>query len=72
MSTSDIVRAWKDAEYRDNLSAEERILLPEHPAGSIEVAQLAGAQSGADCFNIQTGGQCLTIDFICPVTPLSQ
>lgn len=39
MSKGDIVRAWKDAEYRQRLSIEEQALLPEHPAGSIELAQ---------------------------------
>ena len=38
MSTLDIVRAWKDAEYRQSLSAEMQALLPEHPAGFIELA----------------------------------
>ena len=38
MSNRDIVRAWKDAEYRQSLSAEEQALLPEHPAGAIELA----------------------------------
>ena len=32
-----IIRAWKDPEYRLNLSAEEQALLPEHPAGAIEL-----------------------------------
>lgn len=38
MSKFDIVRAWKDTEYRQSLSAEEQALLPAHPAGSIELA----------------------------------
>ena len=37
MSNLDIVRAWKDAEYRQRLSAEEQALVPEYPAGSIEM-----------------------------------
>jgi mersacidin/lichenicidin family type 2 lantibiotic len=37
MKTFDIIRAWKDARYRSSLSAEEQALLPEHPAGSIEL-----------------------------------
>ncbi|HEY7124228.1 MAG TPA: mersacidin/lichenicidin family type 2 lantibiotic [Ktedonobacterales bacterium] len=50
MSSFDIVRAWKDAEYRQSLSAEEQALLPEHPAGAIELTdedldRLAGAQT---------------------------
>ena len=37
MSNIDIVRAWKDAEYRQHLSAEELARLPEHPAGAIDL-----------------------------------
>jgi mersacidin/lichenicidin family type 2 lantibiotic len=32
-----IIRAWKDPEYRLNLSAEDQALLPENPAGAIEL-----------------------------------
>jgi mersacidin/lichenicidin family type 2 lantibiotic len=50
MSAVDIARAWKDAEYRQSLSAAEQALLPEHPAGSIDLAdeallQVAGGAS---------------------------
>ena len=37
MSNIDIIRAWKDEEYRESLSEEERALLPENPAGLIEL-----------------------------------
>jgi mersacidin/lichenicidin family type 2 lantibiotic len=37
MKSIDIVRAWKDEEYRDSLSAEERAALPANPAGMIEL-----------------------------------
>jgi len=33
MSTANILRAWKDQDYRSSLSAEELSALPEHPAG---------------------------------------
>lgn len=33
----DAVRAWKDEEYRLNLSEEERAKLPDDPAGAIEL-----------------------------------
>jgi len=33
-----IIRAWKDPEYRTNLSAEEQAQLPENPAGAIELS----------------------------------
>jgi mersacidin/lichenicidin family type 2 lantibiotic len=37
MSHVDIIRAWKDAEYRLNLSETEQAQLPAHPAGIIEL-----------------------------------
>ena len=37
MSKNDIIRAWKDVQYRSNLSKEQRALLPQHPAGSTEL-----------------------------------
>ena len=37
MSYLDIIRAWKDEEYRLSLSEEQRAVLPEHPAGLIEL-----------------------------------
>jgi mersacidin/lichenicidin family type 2 lantibiotic len=50
MSPRDIIRAWKDEEFRLNLSEAERALLPAHPAGLIaledaELDQVAGAHS---------------------------
>jgi mersacidin/lichenicidin family type 2 lantibiotic len=35
MTHLDIIRAWKDPEYRLSLSEAERALLPAHPAGLI-------------------------------------
>ena len=37
MSIQEIIRAWKDAEYRRSLSDEKRAQLPAHPAGLIEL-----------------------------------
>lgn len=34
-----IVRAWKDAEYRKTLSAEELALIPENPVGVVELTE---------------------------------
>jgi mersacidin/lichenicidin family type 2 lantibiotic len=45
MSRSQIIRAWKDEEYRRSLSAAERALLPRHPAGCVE--DLTDAELGA-------------------------
>lgn len=32
-----IARAWKDAEYRKTLSADELASLPENPVGAVEI-----------------------------------
>jgi mersacidin/lichenicidin family type 2 lantibiotic len=36
MPTLEIVRAWKDEDYRDTLTSEQRLGLPRHPSGLIE------------------------------------
>ena len=38
MSNIDIIRAWKDEDYRNSLSEDQRQLLPENPAGMIELS----------------------------------
>ena len=35
----DIVRAWKDAQYRESLSSEELALVPANPAGEVELVE---------------------------------
>ncbi|MEZ4676803.1 MAG: mersacidin/lichenicidin family type 2 lantibiotic [Caldilineaceae bacterium] len=50
MSNINIIRAWKDAEYRNSLSAEELAALPANPAGLVELpdeemAEVAGGRS---------------------------
>jgi mersacidin/lichenicidin family type 2 lantibiotic len=37
MSRVDIVRAWKDEEYRASLTDAERASLPANPAGLVEL-----------------------------------
>jgi mersacidin/lichenicidin family type 2 lantibiotic len=49
MSNKNIIRAWKDEDYRLSLSEAERALLPEHPAGLIEL-------SGAEMDGVGGGG----------------
>ena len=57
MTTLEIVEAWKDEEYRDTLTLEQRDLLPEHPSGNIEFQKSNqetensfGAEPVAYCF----------------------
>ena len=37
MSKLDIIRAWRDPDYRLSLTKDEREQLPEHPAGLIQL-----------------------------------
>lgn len=39
MSLNHIIEAWRDEEYRETLNAEVRSLLPENPAGEIELTE---------------------------------
>src|SRR5258708_3680287 len=44
----DIVRAWKDARYRQSLTAEQQAMLPENPVGELKLteADLEGVYGG--------------------------
>ena len=73
MSRFDIVRAWKDVEYRESLNVEELEQLPEHPAGIIELSDdnlksIVGAQSDPQ----NTSGCCaFTFNLYCELCVLS-
>jgi mersacidin/lichenicidin family type 2 lantibiotic len=69
MPTMEIVRAWKDEEYRDTLTAEQLAQLPEHPSGLIEFGEpeledesVFGPQAGGCKFYTKTTntGHCTT------------
>jgi len=72
MSTSDVVRAWKDEDYRLSLSETERALLPAHPAGLVEIedADLDSAAGGTEIpntyqTNCTLGWRCISYSFTC-------
>ena len=44
MSTTDIVRAWKNEDYLMSLNASELSALPQNPAGNIELTYNATAE----------------------------
>ena len=63
MSSQKIIRAWKDEDYRLSLSEAERAVLPEHPAGLVELtdADLGAAVGGISVictlYPVGCGGQ---------------
>ena len=56
MSRIDVIRAWKNEAFRQSLSEAERAMLPQNPAGSVELtaAEAAAVEGGAS----GTGGSC--------------
>jgi mersacidin/lichenicidin family type 2 lantibiotic len=74
MSKLDVIRAWKDAEYRSSLSDSQRAMLPDSPAGSITLSDsdLDSVAGGSLTFDFggcppSFPGVCTCID-ICPFT----
>jgi mersacidin/lichenicidin family type 2 lantibiotic len=45
----DVVRAWRDEEYRNSLNAEEQAALPVHPAGTVELADVSLRSIAGGC-----------------------
>ncbi len=60
MSITNVIRAWKDADYRSTLSKEELAKLPANPAGTSELSEgeLANVSGGCSC---GTGCHCLRL-----------
>jgi len=57
MSHRKTIRAWKDEDFRLSLSEAERALLPEHPAGSVELSD--------DELGVVAGGVTIWISSAC-------
>ena len=63
MNINNIIRAWKDEDYRLSLTAAERAMLPENPAGIVELSDSQlGVATGA---GLQDSVWC-TASSICP------
>ena len=60
MSNIDIIRAWKDEDYRNSLSEEQRSQLPENPAGMMEMPD--------EVTQTLAGGGTITKGFVCQGT----
>jgi mersacidin/lichenicidin family type 2 lantibiotic len=48
MNKLDVIRAWKDPEFRSRLSARELSSLPPHPAGTVELSDEQLARAAGD------------------------
>jgi len=57
MSNSDIVRAWKDEQFRNQLNSDQQAEVPDNPAGEIELdeAELSKASGAKSLANLTAG-----------------
>jgi mersacidin/lichenicidin family type 2 lantibiotic len=59
MQTVDVVLAWKDEDYRSSLTPEQLALLPDNPAGIVELDdQLLDVTLGGSTERLFTLGCC--------------
>ncbi|MEQ8384702.1 MAG: mersacidin/lichenicidin family type 2 lantibiotic [Coleofasciculus sp. A1-SPW-01] len=74
MANIDIIRAWKDEEFRNSLSEEQKAQLPDNPAGLVDLTdeEINGVQGGFT-FASTLKGRCgafftATAECYCPKT----
>ena len=68
MSHENIIRAWKDENFRNGLSDEQRSLLPDHPAGIIELADVQLTEvAGGQKITLASDEACFSGIIACPV-----
>lgn len=85
MSKLDVIRAWKDAEYRSSLTDKQRASLPDNPAGALDLSDLdldsvaGGTEATPPIWGTQVWFGCPTgdyfpcpSDFFCPQTLLGR
>ena len=72
MKKVDVVRAWRDAEYRNSLTEAERAALPEHPVGLAEIDDDVLQSIAGGCCEYGTYGfttpacSCVPPGYYCP------
>ena len=77
MKNIDIIRAWKNEEYRLSLTESQRAQLPQNPAGMVELKEadlelvVGGdkpvfSEHGSGC---ATSDRCITGRVTCPFNP---
>lgn len=63
----DVVRAWRDEEYRNSLTQEERASLPENPAGISAVNDESLRSLTGGCGRVTTFvSSCVSYPYNCP------
>lgn len=60
MSKEQIIRAWKDKDYRDSLSEVEKTMLPKNPADVVELkdSELESIAGGPSTTCVSSSNRC--------------
>lgn len=67
MKKIDVVRAWRDEEYRNSLTPEELANLPENPAGLAVIEDLVLRSVTGGCGPASTmANSCVNYPYVCP------
>jgi mersacidin/lichenicidin family type 2 lantibiotic len=63
----DVIRAWKDEQYRASLTEEQRASLPANPVGMIDVsdAELEDVVGGLKNCSSYEASACCSLDGTC-------
>ncbi|HVF56056.1 MAG TPA: mersacidin/lichenicidin family type 2 lantibiotic [Pyrinomonadaceae bacterium] len=82
MNREQIIRAWKDEDFRESLNDVERSMLPEHPSGVVSISDdeldnAAGAEdtnwiyilSFGCCGGLTSSAACGSTVWNCPTPP---
>ena len=73
MTKRQIIRAWKDEDYRLSLSEAELSALPAHPAGFVELSdQSLGGVAGQEEEALPTFGVICITFFYCITPPVNE
>jgi mersacidin/lichenicidin family type 2 lantibiotic len=68
----DIVRAWKDPDYRLTMNDQDQAALPQHPAGMMELSDEALQEAlGAQNYQPDTGFLCVSTVLACATAAFS-
>lgn len=72
MKTNHVVRAWKDEDYRSSLSESESSLMPQNPAGMVELSdsdlrRVTGGWAASTCIcDTRIIDSCVHYPYQCP------
>jgi mersacidin/lichenicidin family type 2 lantibiotic len=59
MTKLNVIRAWRDKEYRESLNQQELATLPAHPAGLIELPdEVLNSAAGGTSIIVKTRDTC--------------